>query len=306
LLLFAGGISITFGFFLSHAITSELKELVRGAERISNGDFSTRVPVTGNDEIAQLSKAFNQMSSRLEQAAIVEKNLESARRNLVAWASHDLRTPLTTIRAMLDAIIDDVVTDPETVNRYLRQSQREIERMSVLINDLFELAQLDAGYKDFDCEWITVSDLVSDILEGFTAKAKSLNIQLSGHVDSDADTLWAAPDKLSRILDNLVSNALRYTGPGGEVHVEATSSDGNIQFKVRDTGAGIPENEIDLIFDRFYRGEKSRVRDEKDQAGVGMGLAIVKGLVEAHNGSIEVASMPGEGTTFLLTFPKNP
>lgn len=306
LLIFAGGISVTFGFFLSQAITSELQELVQGADRISSGDFSTRVPVNGNDEIAQLSEAFNQMALQLERASTIEKNLEDARRNLVAWASHDLRTPLTTIRAMLESILDGVVTDPETVNRYIKQSQREIEQMSILIEDLFELAQLDAGYKDFDFEWITVSDLVSDTLESFTAKATQQEIHLSGSVDSEANTLWAAPDKLSRILDNLVSNALRYTKPGGEVRIDVSAIDHHIQFRVSDSGSGIPRDEIDLIFDRFYHGDKSRVRHQEDYPGVGLGLAIVKGLVEAHNASIDVNSLPGKGTTFILNFPKIP
>jgi signal transduction histidine kinase len=304
LLVFAGGISVAFGFFISNAITQVLGDLVTGAELLSQGDFSTRVPVDGQDEIAQLSRSFNQMAARLETAAEAEQALDEARRNLVAWASHDLRTPLTTLRAMIDALTDGVVDDPDTVSRYLHQSQNEITRMSKLIDDLFELAQLDAGYQDLECEWINLSDLVSDALESFTARAESMNVTLDGFVAAEVDPIWGAPDKLSRILDNLLHNALRHTSEGDSIHMHASPEDGSILVKVEDTGSGITEKDLAHVFDRFYRGEKSRTRDGNGDGGVGLGLAIVKGLVEAHGGSIWVESQPDQGTTFWFTLPR--
>ena len=180
LLVFAGGISIAFGYFISNSITQDLRVLVLGAQKISKGDFATRVTVSGEDEVAQLAVAFNQMAARLEKAAEIERNLDEARRNLVAWASHDLRTPLTSLKVMLDAIADGIVNDQETVARYLKQSQNEVSRMSILIDDLFELAQLDAGYLDLNFQWISLSDLISDTLESFSAKANANIISLKG------------------------------------------------------------------------------------------------------------------------------
>ena len=301
LLVFAGGISIAFGYFLSNAITQALNMLVQGAQRLSQGDFSTRVPIDGKDEIAHLAQTFNHMAAKLEQAAEDERALDEARRNLVAWASHDLRTPLTSLRAMIDALADGVVTGPETTTRYLRQSQNEITRMSKLIDDLFELAQLDAGHIDLELEWITLSDLISDTLESFAAQADSRSVTLAGFVTPEVDPVWGAPDKLSRILNNLLANALRYTLDGGTINLHASIDDDKVLIQVKDNGSGITPKDLPHIFDRFYRGERSRSRDG---GGVGLGLAIVKGLVEAHGGNIWVESQIEHGSTFRFTLPR--
>jgi signal transduction histidine kinase len=304
LLIFAGGVSIAFGYFISNSITQDLQDLVQGAEQISQGDFAARVKVSGEDEVAQLARAFNQMAAQLAEAAEAERTLDEARRNLVAWASHDLRTPLTSLRVMLDAVADGVVDDADTVARYLKQSQNEVNRMSALIDDLFELAQLDAGYQDLDFEWIALSDLLSDTLESFAAQAKTQDVALEGSITPEVDPVWAVPDKLSRILDNLVSNALRYTPEGGSIFLEAKLDGNQVHVEVRDTGSGIADKDLAHVFDRFYRGEKSRSRSDGKGSGVGLGLAIVKGLVKAHGGQIWVESEPGTGTRFWFTLPK--
>jgi len=304
LLIFAGGVSIAFGFFLSNSITQDLKDLVDGAEKISQGNFDTRVEVEGEDEIAQLGQAFNEMAIQLEKADAEKRALEEARRNLIAWASHDLRTPLTSLKVLLDALADGVVNDPATVRRYLQQSQNEISRMSVLINDVFELAQLDVGHQELVFEWITLSDLISDTLESFAAQAAAQGVSLDGSVTAQVDPVWAAPDKLSRILGNLLVNALRYTSEGGSIQLNAALVNDRVQVEVRDSGMGIQPEELPYIFDPFYRVEKSRLRNGDKTGGVGLGLAIVKGLVEAHGGQIWVESDPGKGTLFTFSLPK--
>lgn len=304
LLLFAGGISVAFGFFLSNAITKALETLVHGAVKLSEGDFSTRVPVNGEDEIAQLSRAFNEMAARLEQAAEAERALEETRRNLVAWASHDLRTPLTSLWAMIDALSDGVVGDPDNVARYLSQSQNEIVRMSTLIDDLFELAQLDSGHLKLDFAWMNLSDLVSDTLEGFAARAEKQRVALKGSVSTEVDPVWAAPDKLSRILDNLLGNALRHSLEEGQIHLRAIAEADHVLVRVEDAGSGIAPKDLPHIFDRFYRGEQSRSQKRDPHSGSGLGLAIVKGLVEAHGGKIGVESELGSGSTFWFTIPR--
>lgn len=229
LLVFAGVISVGLGYFLANSITQSIKNLVVGAEDISNGQFDTRVPVQGKDEIAQLSRAFNDMAARLEQAKEKEESLEQMRRDLVAGASHDLRTPLAALRAMLEALSDGVVKDDATVTRYLHQSQSEIARMTVMIDDLFELAQMDAGYGELYGEDSSLNDLISDTLESFTVLADSKQIALSGQVDEGIDPVWMALDKIGRVLNNLVENALRHTPNSGQVEIKAELSDNMVR-----------------------------------------------------------------------------
>ncbi len=304
LLLFAGGISVTFGYFLSSSITQTLKDVVRGAERLSEGDFSARVDVQGQNEVAQLADAFNTMVAHLEQVQEAERSLEAARRNLVAWASHDLRTPLASLRAMIDALSDGVVTEAETVARYLQQCQSEIRDMSTLIDDLFELAKLDAGHLELFCEPSSLADLISDTLEGFRVRAQTNGVTLTGAVAPQVDPVWMAPEKISRVLQNLLENAFRHTPIGGQIELQASVRNGTVLVTVQDTGEGIQPEDLPHVFDRFFRGEKSRSREGFAGSGAGLGLSIAKGLVEAHGGRIWVESDLGSGTTMAFTLPR--
>ena len=313
LLLFAGGISVSFGYFLSTSITQALAEVARAAGRLSEGELSARAQVAGRDEVADLAKTFNAMAARLEQAAADQHALEAARRDLVAWASHDLRTPLASLRAMLDALADGVVSDPATVARYLQQSQSEISRMSALIDDLFELAQIDAGNLVLRGEPSSLSDLISDTLEGFSARALARQVQLTGSVDPRVDLVWMAPDKIGRVLRNLVENAIRHTPAGGQIEVRAKAEAGQstagatVTVIVKDTGEGIPPADLPRVFDRFYRGDLARSRGlGLLSSGAGLGLAIAKGLVEAHRGTIGIESKLGKGTCVEFTLPRQP
>jgi signal transduction histidine kinase len=309
LLVFAGGISVTFGFFVSASITHTLRDMAQAASRISEGDFSARVSVPGRDEVARLAGAFNRMAARLQEADADKRALDSARRDLVAWASHDLRTPLASLRAMLDALADGVVTDPVTVARYLQQSQAEIGRMSALIDDLFELAQLDAGNLVLRAEASALSDLISDTLEGFTARALARQVTLTGAVEPGVDPLWMAPDKIGRVLRNLVENAIRHTPPGGRIELRAQAGTGQVEVAVRDTGEGIAAADLPRVFDRFYRGDAARTRGQPGEgllsSGAGLGLAIARGLVEAHGGRIWAESAAGRGTTIRFVLPRS-
>ena len=306
LLLFAGGISVSFGYFLSDSLAGALREVVRAAEQIRAGELRARVQVSGRDEVARLAQAFNLMADRLEQADQDARALEAARRDFVAWTSHDLRTPLASLRAMLDALADGVVSDPETVTRYLRQCQAEVNRLNVMIDDLFELAQLDARQRPLKLEASSLGDLISDTLEGFAARARARGVVLSGSVAPEVDPVWMAPEKMSRVLHNLVENAIRHTPAGGTITLTAEVAGQAVQATVQDSGLGIAPEDLPRIFERFYRGEKSRSRAEfgDEPGGTGLGLAIVKELVEAHGGTIEARSTPGQGTTIRFTLPR--
>jgi signal transduction histidine kinase len=297
LLLFASGISISLGYLISTSLVEGLQEIVRASDRLRRGDLAARAPAEGGDEVAQLAASFNQMAARLEAAALEARRLEQARRDFVAGASHDLRTPLASLRAMLEALNEGVVSDPETVQRYLRQSRAEVHRLSRLTDDLFQLAQLDTGRVALGYETASLSDLVSDSLGSLAPRAAEKGLTLHGSVDPSIDPIRMAPLQVGRILHNLLDNALRHTPPGGSIEVRAAPQNGAVLVSVQDSGEGIPPEEIPRLFERFYSGGRGRSRS------TGLGLAIAKGLVEAHGGRIWAESRPGGGARFSFTLP---
>ncbi len=300
LLLFAGGIAMSVGYFLSLALIDRIVILDRVAKKVAQGDLGVRVPVIGNDEMASLARTFNEMAARLQAADERQRELDRLRRNLIAWAGHDLRTPLASIHAIVEALADGVVDDPETVDRYLGTASREIDSLSRLIDDLFELAQLEAGGLRLELRPNSLSDLLSDTLESFSELAVQQGITLGGRADSDVDPVMMDARQIGRVLSNLLGNALRHTPSGGAVYAQATRTAEGVQVEVRDTGEGIDAADLPYVFEHFYRGDKSRSRAT---GGAGLGLAIAKGIVEAHDGWIGLESPPGGGTRFFFTLP---
>lgn len=303
LLLFAGGIATSLGYFLSAALTTSIATLNRAAQQIAEGDLQTRVAVSGRDEMATLARTFNEMAGQLEMAARKQQEAEQMRRDLVAWVGHDLRTPLTSIRAIVEALADGVVTEPAAVERYLHTAQRDIRALSLLIDDLFEMAQLDAGGLSLERQPNSLTDLISDTIESFSTHAAQRGVHLDGSVAPDVDPVFLDAGKVGRVLANLVSNALRHTPSGGRVMVRARRVAEGTEVEVTDTGEGISPQDLPHIFDQFYRGEKSRSRAT---GGAGLGLAIARRIVEAHGGTIAAESQPGAGTRIAFTLFEQP
>lgn len=301
LLVFASGMAMVLGYFLSSTITERIHELKDAAEKLAQGDLNSRVPVQGNDEVSVLANAFNQMAEQLQAVDQKQRELDAMRRDLIAWVSHDLQTPLTSMRAILEAVADGVVDDPETVTRYLNTAQREVQNLSVLIDDLFQMAQLDAGGFPLNKAQSSLSDLVSDTLESFTELAKQQNITLEGNVDPDVDPVHMDTQAIGRVLNNLIGNALRHT-VRGRVSVWVRRSNQGVEVTVSDTGVGIRAEDLSRIFERFYRGDASRSRN-RGTGGAGLGLAIARGIVRAHGGDIKVESEIGKGTQFTFQIP---
>ncbi|HEX6271038.1 MAG TPA: HAMP domain-containing sensor histidine kinase [Anaerolineales bacterium] len=300
LLVFAGGIAMILGYFLSSTVTERIDLLKEAAEKLSQGDLQTRVAVQGRDEVSALAVTFNRMAEQLQAADRKQRELEGLRRDLIAWVSHDLQTPLTSMRAILEALSDGIVDDPETVKRYLNTAQRDVRSLSALIDDLFQMAQLDAGGFRLSRAQASLGDLVSDTLESFTELAKQQGVKLEGQVDSDVDPVFMDTQAIGRVLNNLISNALRHTRPGGRVSVWARRTGSVVEVTVSDTGEGIRAEDIPHIFERFYRSEKSRSRQT---GGAGLGLAIARGIIRAHGGEIRVESEIGKGTQFTFHIP---
>jgi signal transduction histidine kinase len=219
----------------------------------------------------------------------------------VAWIGHDLRTPLAAIRVIVEALADGVVEDPATVERYLRTAQHQIGSLSSLLDDLFDIAQIDAGGLRLDRQPNSMCDLISDTIEAFTALAEHRGVTLEGSATPDVDPVLMDVQQVGRVLSNLLDNALRHTPEGGTVQMTASTMPDNVQVEISDTGEGISEEDLPHVFERFYRGEKSRSRAT---GGAGLGLAIAAGIVEAHGGQIGVESTVGRGTRIWFTLPR--
>lgn len=303
MMFFAGVTAISFGYFVSRVMTERLFRLARAAGRLAQGDLSTRLDIVGNDEIADLTRTFNAMAQDLQEVDEQKRHLEQTRRDLIAWVSHDLRTPLASMRVMLEALSDGVIEDEETQQRYLQTSLAEINHLSHLIDDLFEMAKLDVGHLELDYCETPIMDLISDTVGGMYAKAQRKRIKLEGEVQDGIDLVRVAPDKLQRVLKNLIDNAIKYTPEGERVRIRVWRKDETcIQIDVHNTGVHIGEDVLPNLFESFYRGERSRAATD-DERGTGLGLAIARGLVEAHGGSIWAESAPGQGATFSFTLP---
>lgn len=301
LLVFAAALSIYFGFVQSHFLVDSIGELIAAARSMAKGDLATRVSVPDGDEIGELGKAFNRMAAQLEEYDTRQRESEQARRDLIAAVSHDLRTPLASIRAMAEALCDHVVTDDETVERYHRTIKAETERLNALISDLFELSQIDAGVLQLDVRPASLHDLISDTLLSMAPQASQKRLTLHGDVPDELEPVRVDTGRIQRVLTNLIHNAIRHTPELGQITLAAVDVGREIRVDVADTGEGIGENDLPLIFERFYRGEKSRSRGG---GGAGLGLAIARGLVEAHGGRIWVESTKGRGCVFSFTLPK--
>ncbi len=301
LLVFAGLIAMALGYFFSSALTDRIQALNRAAHSIAAGELDVQVSVNGRHEVAQLAETFNGMAAQLAQADRSQREAEKLRRELLAWVGHDLRTPLASIRAIVEALADGVVSDPTTQRRYLLTAQRDIQSLSVLIDDLFEMSQIGAGGLQLDRQPASLTDLLSDTLESFTALATAKGVALTGSAGAGVDPVSMDVQKIGRVLGNLIGNAIRHTPAGGLVRVQARRMGGDVLVEVVDSGEGIPAASLGRVFDQFYRAEESRNRET---GGAGLGLAIAKGIVTAHGGEIGVESEPGAGARFWFVLPR--
>jgi signal transduction histidine kinase len=297
-LLYFAAISVAFAAIVGVLITRQIHDLHDAASKLATGDLRASVTVEGTDEVADLARTFNRMSAELSSSFERQRALEQGRRDLIVAVSHDLRTPLASIRAMIEAINDRVVADPESVRRYHGLIQHETERLGELIEDLFELARIEGGSLELRLASIPLPELVAETVEGMQIQAQEKGVELRATCGTDIPTLALDGPRMQRVLVNLIQNAVRHTPPGGHVDVHVKRSNGHVQLAVADTGEGIAPEDQDRVFEQFYRGEKSRNRGS---GGVGLGLAIARGIVEAHQGTIRVESQPGRGSRFVVT-----
>jgi signal transduction histidine kinase len=264
-------------------------ERVRAASTaLAAGDLTARAPESGPSELVDLAASLNEMATHIE-------GLFDARRQLVAWASHDLRTPLANMQAMLEAL-EDGVGDAE---RYLPALREQTRTLSRLVDDLFELARIDAGVLTLELRDAPVDALVRSCLRGLEADARARGVTITADTDGDDASVRCAPDKVERVLLNLLTNALRHTPSDGTVAVVVEPLDDEVRLSVEDTGEGLFMSH--RLFERFWRGDAARSRD---RGGSGLGLAIARGLVEAQGGRIWAENRPEGGARVSFTLPR--
>jgi two-component system, OmpR family, sensor histidine kinase SaeS len=271
---------------LARSIADSIRRVAASSERLAAGDLAARAPTGGAAEVARLAESFNAMAASVEQ-------LFDARRELVAWASHDLRTPIASLRAMVEAL-EDGLAEPED---YLPSLREQTRTLSTLVDDLFELARIDAGALTLELRDVHVTSFVDAALRLLEPEASARGVTLVADVDDDA-AVAVAPDKIERVLFNLVTNAIRHTPSDGSVAVHARARGDEVVVEVADTGEGLAADAADRMFERFWRGDRSRTG-----AGAGLGLAIARGIVEAHGGRIWAENRPQGGARVSFTLP---
>jgi signal transduction histidine kinase len=277
---------------VTRSISVPLDRLTRASAALAGGDFAARAPVDGPSELAQVGEAFNEMTAKLEQ-------LFDARRQLVAWASHDLRTPLASLQAMLEAVEDGVAP----AEHYVPAMHEQVRALAALVDDLFELAQIDSGVLTLELRDVPVEPVLAACLRGVEAEARARRVQLVSRVGSGSTPVRMAPEKVERVLFNLLANALRHTPTDGAVAVVLEPQVGELVVAVEDTGEGLAPGAEARMFERFWRGDASR---EPGRAGAGLGLAIAEGLVSAHGGRIWAENRAGGGARVAFTLPRAP
>jgi signal transduction histidine kinase len=298
----AGLVAVGFAMAVGSAVVSWSHRLRDDTRRF--GESGRYVgTVAGPAELTELSDELRRTSERLHESRERERRMEESRRELVSWVSHDLRTPLAGLRAMTEALEDDLAEDPA---RYHRQMRAEVDRMVRMVDDLFELSRIQAGLLEPALEPVPVGDLVSEAIAGADPIARSVGVRLGGSVE-DGLTVTGDPAGLSRVVANLVMNAIRHTPEDGVVAIRGERSADGVVLSVSDGCGGIPEEDLDRVFDLAWRGSTARTPDRDSSArvvgsGAGLGLAIVKGIVEAHHGEVDVRNEQ-PGCRFLVRLP---
>lgn len=290
----AAGIGLVMIFVVSRRLSKPLVQVSENARRLADGKSVNDLDISSQDEIGDLISSFNDMKNQLERT-------ENMRKELLAGVSHELRTPLTAIRGFVQAMEDGIIPVAE-YPQYLSLTLAETNRLTRLTSDLLDLAKLEAGVGQIHRAPMDLVGAGAQVYQSLLNQAQEKGLKLC--FDAAQQEIWcmADQDRIKQVIWNLLINGLAYTPSGGRVTLEVGELGAEVYLRVEDTGIGIPEAEIPLVFDQFHRVDKSR---DAAQGGTGLGLAIVKNLVHVHNGAIQITSKIGQGTVIMVTWPKN-
>ncbi|MBI4277096.1 MAG: HAMP domain-containing histidine kinase [Armatimonadetes bacterium] len=303
----AGLMAAGLALLLARSIAGPIQDMTVVTARMAAGDLTQRIPVRTADELGDLARALNYMAAELER-------LDSLRRAFIADASHELRTPVANLRVAVEALREELAgpasRSPENgapgyrlggeVGALLEAIEHESKRLTRLVERLLDLSTIEAGRGHLTREPTAVGDLAGRVVASFRPLAEHQGITLSAEIPARLTPALADAERTAQVLANLLDNALKFTPPGGAVQVEAYEGRGHVFVAVRDTGPGIPEEDLPHIFDRFYKADRAR----SENPGAGLGLAIVKRLIEAQGGLVMVESTPGKGSRFIIGLPK--
>jgi len=274
-----------------------VRSLTATAGALRDGDLDARAgQIEGGPELDVLAATLDDMAARLQGAQERERQIEATRRDLVTAVSHDLRTPLASLRAMVEAIDERVVDDPESMRRYAAEMRRSVRQLGAMVDDLFELAQLDAGAIETETRRARLGEVVSSAVATVGLQAEEKGLSLVAELNGADDALCSP--RLARVIQNLLVNAVRHTPADGSVRIEARLAADTLEVAVADTGEGIAPQDLARIFDPFFRADPAR-----QGAGAGLGLALAKRIVEALGGEISAESEPSHGARFAVTLP---
>lgn len=279
-----------FAIFFSNSFTKRLRRIMLSMRVIREGDYSHKVKMGGNDELTVLGNEFNNLAERLQIS-------EQKRRNFVSDASHELKTPLASIKLLSDSILQNDM-DTETIKEFVGDIGNEADRLNRMTQKLLSLSRIESQ-EDSDCEIVNIVPTVERVVRMLTGIAAENKISITTNIIHDCPIL-VIEDDLYQIIFNLVENGIKYNRPNGKLIVTVDRMEDNAVISVKDTGVGIPEDAVGHVFERFFRVDKARSRKS---GGSGLGLSIVRNMVERNNGRISVESVVGEGSTFTLTFP---
>ena len=281
-------------YYTAYRVINPFVEMNHAVQCYSRGDFSTRIPVEGKDETAQLGKSLNEMAEQL-------RGLEDTRRSFVANVSHELRSPLTSMKGFLEAMQDGTIP-PENYPEYIEIVLNETRRMVTLVNDLLDLARIESGTIQLNFEVFDINELIRRTLLTFEARLVENEMEMEVHFAQEQCLVYADPTQIGQVLRNLIDNAIKYSPKGRSLSVSTYSMRKTVYVTVRDTGIGIPQEDVSHVFDRFYKVEKAHT--PTPQMGSGLGLSIVKRIIEQHGQSITVRSARGRGTQFTFTLER--
>jgi two-component system sensor histidine kinase BaeS len=290
----ATAIALLLGILFSRTLTSPIRELTRATHAMSEGDLSQQVPVRSNDELGELARAFNKMSAELSRSV-------NTRKQMTADIAHELRTPLSLILGHAEAVHDGVLPPSPENFEIIRE---EATRLEHLVNDLRILSLADAGELSIHPQTVEPERLLQEVASLYQFQTPRKNISLALDIAPNLPVIEVDPGRMTQVLTNIMDNALRHTPEGGQIILSAREANDQIELAIQDSGAGLKAEDLERIFERFYRTDSSRQREDASAGGSGLGLAIARSIIQAHGGQLSAESEPGKGLKVIATLPK--
>ncbi|MDD5063736.1 MAG: ATP-binding protein [Phycisphaerae bacterium] len=293
-------IAAIIAYVMSCGISRPIRQMRRVAGAVAKGQFDNKAIVKSNDELGELAQSLNAMSDELKLKIERLKYLDTVRTDFVANVSHELKTPLTSIRGFVETLEDGAINDIDNARRFLAIIKKHTQRLGNIIDDLLRLSELESG-GGIEMVEVDLKELIDEIVMGFGHSLAVKQQKLSAEAPSGDFTIRGDKDRLEQVFVNLIDNAIKYTKEGGKIKVQLAQTDDSVVVTVEDDGIGIPTEDVERVFERFYRVDKARSREI---GGTGLGLSIAKHIVSAHNGGICIESEVNKGTKVLVTLPK--